>query len=138
MIKLFISQSARDKSNEKLFAERNNIIVKASEQFEEAVEVLDSYFKDYVPKSGCIHLKFLSKALETIADADILVLGEDWEFERDCRLELNAAIYYDIPIYRIDQGELIKVRDFVPVMRRKYTFALQGHRPRFRTGQQKN
>ena len=70
MKKIFISQPMNGKSKEEILAARNNMIAKASEKLGDEVEVIDSYFKDYGPKNGCIPLKYLSKAFELLADAD--------------------------------------------------------------------
>lgn len=108
MKKIFISQTMNGKNEEEILAARNDIIAKTSEWCEDEVEVINSYFKDYDPKNGCVPLKYLAKALELLADADILVLGKDWELARGCRIEFYAAISYGISAYEINsKGELV-------------------------------
>ncbi len=111
MKKIFISQPMNGKSKEEILAARNNMIAKASEKLGDEMEVIDSYFKDYDPKNGCIPLKYLSKSLELLADADMLILGDNWEAARGCRIEFISAISYDIPAYQFDsKGELVTAR----------------------------
>lgn len=46
MKKLFISQPMKDKTNEQILAEREKAIRVAKERVADAVEVIDSFFKD--------------------------------------------------------------------------------------------
>lgn len=123
MKKIFISQPMNGKSEEDILAARADII-KAAKTLDDEVEVIDSYFKDYDPKNGCIPLKYLSKSLELLADADVLILGKGWESARGCRIEFNAAVSYGISVYEINRcGELtkadscsiVKIKDKEPI-----------------------
>lgn len=96
MKKLFISQPMKDKSQEEILAERFAAIQTAKDMFNNDIEVIDSYFADYNPENGCIPLKFLSKALELMADADAVYFCKGWEYARGCKIEHACAVEYGI------------------------------------------
>ena len=76
MIKVFISQPMKDKTNEQIEAERNRTIQVIKEKYHDDVEIIDSFFK------GAPHdakpLWFLGKSLQMLADADIAYFVEGW------------------------------------------------------------
>ena len=95
MTKIFISQPMKDKTNQEIEQERKEIIEKAEKYFGE-IEVIDSFFiffPHYVKP-----LWFLGKSLELLSNADVIVLGKDWENARGCRIEHECAIQYGIKI----------------------------------------
>lgn len=98
MKKLFISQPMNGKSEEEILVVRKNAIESAKVMFNEDVEVIESYFKDYNPDKGCVPLKYLSKSLELLADADVAYFARGWEQARGCRIENQCAIEYGIEI----------------------------------------
>ena len=66
------------------------------ERFGDDVEIIDSYFEDYDPKNGCIPLKYLSKSLELLADADVAYFCPGWDTARGCKIENQCAVEYGI------------------------------------------
>ena len=96
MKKLFISQPMRDKTKDEILRERETAIKTASEIFGDDVEIIDSYFEDYAPKNGCIPLKYLSKSLELLADADVAYFCSGWDTARGCKIENQCAVEYGI------------------------------------------
>lgn len=98
MLKLFISQPMRGKTEEQILNEREMAIVKAKAILNEDVEIIDSYFEDYNPSSGCVPLKYLAKSLELLADADIAYFIGDWREFRGCKIENTCAKEYGINI----------------------------------------
>ena len=96
-MKVFISQPMRGKSEEEILNERNKAI-KFFKDNNCNIEILDSYFKDYNPQTGSIPLKYLSKSIEILADADVLLCIGDWENYRGCRIEHECAKQYGIKI----------------------------------------
>lgn len=98
MKKLFISQPMNGKTNEEILAVREKAIDSAKKNLGDDVEVIDSYFKDYNPENGCVPLKYLSKSLELLADADIAYFAKGWEDARGCRIENQCAIAYGIEV----------------------------------------
>lgn len=96
-IKVFISQVMRDKTEEEILTERNLAIDKVKKIFpNREVEVIDSYFEDYNPTGGSIPLKYLSKAIELLADADVAYFCFGWNTARGCKVEHQCAVEYGI------------------------------------------
>ena len=98
MRELFIREAMNVKKEEEILAVRKNAIESAKVMFNEDVEVIESYFKDYNPDKGCVPLKNLSKSLELLADADVAYFARGWEQARGCRIENQCAIEYGIEI----------------------------------------
>ena len=96
MKKLFISQPMNGKTEEEILAVRKKAIESAKVILNEDVEVIESYFEDYNPDKGCIPLKYLSKSLDLLADADVAYFAKGWVYARGCRIEHQCAIEYGI------------------------------------------
>ena len=99
MIKIFISQPMKDKTNQEIEQERKEIIEKAEKCFGE-IEVIDSFFKD--APHDAKPLWFLGKSLELLSNANVIVLGKGWKNSRGCRIEHECAVQYGIPIIYIE------------------------------------
>ena len=96
-IKVFISQVMRDKTENEILRERNIAIDKIKGMFSDrSIVIIDSYFEDYNPKEGSIPLKYLSKSLELLADADVAYFCSGWDTARGCRIEHQCAVEYGI------------------------------------------
>ena len=101
MKKVFISQPMKDKTNQEIEQERKEIIEKIRKHFEKIeVKVIDSFFKDAPHNSKT--LWFLGKSLELLSNADVIVLGKNWERARGCRIEYECAIQYGIKVVYIE------------------------------------
>lgn len=98
MIKLFISQPMRDKTEEVILKEREQAIARAKVILNDDVEAIESYFEDYNPNNGCIPLKYLSKSLELLADADVAYFIGEWNQFRGCKIENTCAKEYGISV----------------------------------------
>lgn len=96
MKKIFISQPMRGKTQEEILEVRKRAIENAKAVLDDDVEVIESYFEDYNPDDGCVPLKYLSKSLELLADADIAYFAKGWESARGCRIEYQCATDYGI------------------------------------------
>ena len=98
-MKVFISQPMQGKTDEEILAVREQAVALVKEHYpEEEIEVLDSFFRDYQPSTGNVALKYLSKSLELLADADLAVFMKGWEEARGCRIENQCAIDYEITV----------------------------------------
>ena len=97
-MKVFISQPMNCKTQEEILKEREQAVSRVKCRFGEEVEVLDSYFEDYNPDTGCVPLKYLAKSLEILADADVAYFAEGWIEARGCRIENCCAQEYGIKI----------------------------------------
>ena len=96
-MKLFISQPMRDKTNEEIKSERNEIIQRVKEIYkDEEIEVIDSFFENAPHEAN--PLWFLGKSLELLSTADIAYFADGWEEYRGCSIEHKCAIEYGIKI----------------------------------------
>ena len=95
MKKLFISQPMRDKTDEEIKTERDNIIKKVTNVLGE-VEVIDSFFES-APHDAKT-LWFLGKSLELLSTADCAYFAEGWKDYRGCKIEHECAVQYGIDI----------------------------------------
>ena len=95
MKKLFISQPMKDKTNEEIKEERNEIVKRVTERFGE-VEVIDSFFEN--APHNAKPLWFLGKSLELLSTADCAYFAEGWKDYRGCKIEHEAAVHYGIDI----------------------------------------
>ena len=96
MKKLFISQPMRDRSDEEIKAERDEIVKKVIDRFCCDVEVIDSFFEN--APYDARPLWFLGKSLELLSTADCVYFAEGWEDYRGCRIEHECAVQYGIHI----------------------------------------
>lgn len=95
MKKLFISQPMRDRTNEEIKSERNEIIQRVKERYpNEEIEVIDSFFENATHDAK--PLWFLGKSLELLSTADIAYFATDWNAYRGCKIEHTCAVEYGI------------------------------------------
>ena len=97
MIKIFISQPMKDKTNEQIEAERKRAVETIKkEYFDDEVEIIDSFFK------GAPHdakpLWFLGKSFELFSTADVAYFIKGWDKYRGCKMEHTAALEYGIRV----------------------------------------
>lgn len=96
MVRLFISQHMRGKTDEEILAVREKAIKTVRKYVDEPIEVIDSFFQgapvDAKP------LWYLAKSLELMATADVVYFAKDWEQYRGCRIENTCAIEYGIDV----------------------------------------
>ena len=96
MIKVFISQPMKDKTNEQIEKEREQIISFAKKECGDDIEIIDSFFKD--APHDARPLWFLGKSLELLSTADIIIMGKGWVDARGCRIEQLCANEYGIKV----------------------------------------
>ena len=89
-----------DKSDEEIESEREDLIAIAKAVYagHGEVEVIDSFFKGGldVPAGAKAPLYYLSKSLELLATADVVIFAEDWREARGCRIEHECADGYGV------------------------------------------
>ena len=101
MVKIFISQPMKDKTNQEIEEERKKIIEKIRKHFRKIkIEVIDSFFKD--APHDAKPLWFLGKSLELLSNANVIVLGKGWENSRGCRIEHECAVQYGISVIYVE------------------------------------
>ena len=98
-VKVFISQPMKDKTNEQIEAERNEIKKKLEEKYGDNFEVIDSFFKDAPHDAN--PLWYLGKSLQLLSKADICVFTNQWYTARGCVMEHRACEEYHITIWEI-------------------------------------
>ena len=96
MLKLFISQPMRGKTDKEILAVRDKAIASAERQLGEKVEVIDSFFQNAPAEAK--PLWFLGKSLELLSTADVAYFAKGWEEARGCRIENTCAIEYGIDV----------------------------------------
>ena len=99
IMKLFISQPMKDKTNEEIKTEREKIIEAVTNKFGE-VEVIDSFFEN--APHDAKPLWFLGKSLELLSAADIAYFASDWNEYRGCKIEHTCALEYGIEVMHFD------------------------------------
>lgn len=99
MIKLFISQPMKGKTDEEILSAREEAIASAKAKIAdgEEVEVIDSFFQD-APADARRPLWFLGKSLELLSTADMAYFAKGWQDARGCRIEHTCAIEYGIEV----------------------------------------
>lgn len=90
MIKAFISQPMRGKTNKQIREERAELVEKLEL---DGYEVLDTVF-DNAPKNTDEAVYYLAKSIEYLAKADTVVFMKGWEQARGCRIEHTVAYEY--------------------------------------------
>ena len=98
MIRLFISQPMKGKSDEEILKVREQAIAEAQARLEKNQEigVIDSFFKDAPAEAR--PLWFLGKSLELLSTADVAYFANGWQAARGCRMEHICAVEYGIKV----------------------------------------
>jgi hypothetical protein len=97
-LNVFISQPMNGKNDSEIKGERHRIEGVIDNVLKTNYNIIDSYFEDYNPNNGCVSLKYLSKSLELLADADVVFFASGWEDARGCKIEHDCAKAYNIMI----------------------------------------
>ena len=96
MVKVFISQPMRDKTDEEIKKERERAIEEVKKKFNDDVKIIDSFFE------GAPHdakpLWFLGESFKKLADADVAYFCKGFKQYRGCMMEYRAAKFYGINI----------------------------------------
>lgn len=98
MIRLFISQPMKGKSDEEILKVREQAIAEAQARLgrAQAIEVIDSFFKGAPAEEW--PLWFLGKSLELLSTADVAYFVNGWQAARGCRIEHICAVEYGIKV----------------------------------------
>ncbi len=97
MKKLFISQPMRDKTDEEIKSERNEILKGVKEIYtNEDIVLIDSFFEN--APYAATPLWYFGKSLELLSTADIVYFAKGWEEYRRCSIEHKCAMEYGINI----------------------------------------
>lgn len=98
MVKVFISQPMKGKTDEEILAVREKAIASVKEKIADGEEVLviDSFLQG--APADARPLWFLGKSLELLSTADVAYFAKGWENARGCRIENTCAIEYGIDV----------------------------------------
>lgn len=96
MVKAFISQPMKGKTNEEIESERAAAVARIKEICGDDVEVIDSFFKDAPHEAK--PLWFLGKSMELLSTADVCYFCDGWDNYRGCRIEHACCIEYGIKV----------------------------------------
>jgi hypothetical protein len=96
MKKAFISQPMKDKTEDQIRHERKAAILYLDGK---GYEVVDSVFTDFPTfLKGNAPLKHLAKAIDLIADVDLVYFMNGWDNARGCRIEHSVCLDYGIAV----------------------------------------
>lgn len=111
MIKVFISQPMKGKSEEEIKLVRRILERIAKKKLNNEAEIIDSYFEDYpcAKSHKNIPLKFLAKSIDKLADADVFLLFRDRcaSTTRGCDIEFTCAREYGLIIHCVDNEDVL-------------------------------
>ena len=100
MVKVFISQLMRNKTDTEILHERNILKEYAERNIEGEIEFIDSFIRDLkIPeniKNESVY--YLSRSIAYLAEADVILMGKGTEHGRGTLIEFKIAESYDIPI----------------------------------------
>lgn len=99
MIKVFISQPMKGKTDEEILKERQAAVEMVKETIDKyfndvEVQVIDSFFQG--APADAKPLWFLGKSLELLSTADMAVFAPGWDQARGCKIEHECAVQYGI------------------------------------------
>ena len=92
MIKLFISQPMKGRTDEEILAERERVAKAVQEVYEDEVEVIDSFFAGEADDASPLEL--LGRSIQLMAGADLVYFARGWEKSRGCKIEHACAEEY--------------------------------------------
>lgn len=101
-VKVFISQPMANRERGDIEAERESIMLACEGKFGKVREIAS-----YSPLlKGRKPLKELGRSIQLMADADIVVFADGWEYARGCKVERMCADRYGLDIVDMkDLGE---------------------------------
>lgn len=114
-LNIFISQPMFDKTSDDIYDTMKRVKEKVINYFKEDVKILPSYF-DKVP-TGDLNVKneplyCLSKSLEILSCADVIVMTTGWENCRGCKIEYECARLYGIMVIYEDTNYITRKKLF--------------------------
>lgn len=116
MKKIFLSLPMSGRSNaaiqDVILAMKSLFLLKNDFEGEE-IEFVDNseclVAHEDVVKCKTKNLLYLSGAIYKMSFCDAVLFGPGYQTARGCKVEFDTALYYGIPIYAIDKGEIRKL-----------------------------
>jgi hypothetical protein len=95
MLKIFISQPMREKTDEQIQSERQYIESQIPDLIaHEDYTIIESFFPNYSGNA----VESLGRAIQALSEADIAVFAPNWHRARGCRMEHLICKEYGIRI----------------------------------------
>lgn len=98
VFKVFISQPMRGKTDEEILEERADAYTLIKNVIPEA-ELIDTFFNNETISEKHAGLRYLSKSIEMLDEADAVWMLKGWDTARGCKIEHDCAKAYGIPVY---------------------------------------
>ena len=109
VVKIFVSQPMKNRSDEEIIAERNRLFNDFKNKIHELgyegyeFKLIDSFFKDIKPDKNVKYsgVWYLGKSFELLATADIAIFANGASNPmgaKGCLLERNACTFYKVPV----------------------------------------
>lgn len=90
-MKIMISQPMRDKTEQQIRQEREELVEKLEQQ---GHKVIDTILTDKPPIDCDEAIYFLGRSIELMSKADAVVFMKGWQEARGCRIEYEVAKNY--------------------------------------------
>lgn len=96
-MKVFISLPMNGKTDEQILEERANAFAKIKSTNPSA-ELIDTFIDENLSENHK-GLKYLSKSIEMLDEADAVWMLKGWETAKGCKIERDCALAYGLPVY---------------------------------------
>lgn len=98
-MKVFISQAMKDRTDDEIKSEREQIRKELNSKSENlSIEIIDSFIEDDIGNNTPLEL--LGESLKFLSQADCAYFADGWQSARGCRVEHLCCELYNIPIQR--------------------------------------
>lgn len=98
-MKIFISQPMAGKTKEEILEEQRKAYLFMSENYDEDIFIINSYFDGFKVMNPCY---CLGTAIKKLAQCDVVVFCRGWENARGCRIEHACAEAYGYKMIFMD------------------------------------
>ena len=98
MVKVFISQPMKGKTDAEILAEREKIIMEVKGLIRDEVEVIDSFIPESAPKDSIEAVWMLGKSIQLLSEANVAYFAKGWNAARGCKIEHEVAKKYGLTI----------------------------------------
>ena len=111
MLRVFVSQPMRGKTNEEIKKECREAIEHVKKEVGEDVEAIDLFFKNTPNDASPLWL--LGKSLQLLSTADVAVFAGAWYDYCECKMEHEAAKQYGIKVMYYDEKPKAETDGFI-------------------------
>lgn len=94
-MKIFISQPLFENSIEEILNKRQHVLEILWTEFDKNIEVIDC-FQEFSKTMNPIY--YLQKNLQQLQQSDLIYFAKDWQKSKNCQLEHECALLYNLKI----------------------------------------